>query len=106
MHAPNPPSQDGVIFTSRKDFWESYMLDYRLTRLVMKPGLDSFSVLVFRLKNVEKGANPYGDGERIRRMARGNSCGADFVFDEVGHVIDVVGHDSLDRSRGPLSCGS
>jgi hypothetical protein len=39
-------------------------------------------------------------------MAWGNSSGANFVYDEVGHVIDVVGHDSMDRSCGPLSCGS
>jgi hypothetical protein len=39
-------------------------------------------------------------------MARGNSSGASFVYDEVGHVIDVVWYDSLDRSCSPLSCGS
>ena len=39
-------------------------------------------------------------------MARGNSSGASFVHDEIGHAIDVVGHDSLDRSCGSLSCGS
>jgi len=62
--------------------------------------------LVFRLANIEKGANPYGDGESISRMVRGNSSRASFVHDEIGHAIDVVGYDSLDRSCGSLSCGS
>jgi hypothetical protein len=39
-------------------------------------------------------------------MARRNRFGAGFIHDEVGHATDVVGHDSLDRSCGSLSCGS
>ena len=80
------------------------MLNYALTRLAVNSlEVESFSVLVFKLDR-EKGANPYG--QSICRTVRGNSSGADFVSHEVGHAIDVVGHDSLDRSCGPLSCGS